>query len=344
MARKLASIQIIKDIHPIPDADVIEVVSILGWKVVGKKGEFSAGDTCVYFEVDSFLPIDQRFEFLRGTSYKRNDFMGEGFRLKTIRLRGQISQGLALPLDVFPEITSAHQEIDTDVTELLGVKKWEIPEVQGTFGTSCGAFPSWVSKTDETRLQSVLEVLDEIAGKPYYISTKMDGTSVSMGRRDGEFWVAGRNIRYADDGKASAWQMAHNLGLPDKAKTWDKDYTIQGEFCGQGIQKNPLKLFNPEWYIFNVIDPETHIRLSLSKMLTFCEANGLQPIPIEEKGEKFPYKTVDEMLERAEGQYASGSTKEGIVIRSIEPMYSPVLRSDMSFKVINNKYLLKQKD
>ena len=143
--RSLASIQAVKDIRAIEGADNIEVVSILGWNVVSKKGEFSAGDECVFFEADSFLPIEERFEFLRGSSYRKNDFMGEGFRLKTIRFRGQLSQGLALPLTAFPEVSGSGADLGTDVTELLGVLKWEMPEVQGTFGTAIGALPHSVS-------------------------------------------------------------------------------------------------------------------------------------------------------------------------------------------------------
>jgi len=339
--RELASIQVIKDIHPIADAENIEVVSILGWNVVSKKGEFSVGERCVFFEVDSFLPIEERFEFLRGSSYRKNDFMGEGFRLKTIRFRGQISQGLALPLSTFPEIEATQAGVNADVTELLGVRKWELPEVQGSFGTAIASFPAWASKTDETRIQSAEGALEELQGKPYYISTKMDGTSVSMGRRQGEFWVAGRTLMYADDGKSAAWSFAHKNQLVEKASLWEKDYTLQGEFCGAGIQGNRLKLFEPQWYIFNVIDPETNLRLPLDDMLSFCEQNGLACVPIEETGDSFQYPSLDSLLERAEGQYASGMAKEGIVIRSKSPLYSKTLRGDLSFKVINNRFLLK---
>ena len=100
MARKLASVQYVHDVWPIEGADRVEAIGVLGWKCVAKKGEFKVGDWCVYFEIDSFLPVDERFEFLRATSYKNSDLLGEGFRLKTQRFRGQISQGLALPTSI----------------------------------------------------------------------------------------------------------------------------------------------------------------------------------------------------------------------------------------------------
>ncbi|MCL2632757.1 MAG: 2'-5' RNA ligase [Coriobacteriia bacterium] len=341
--RKLVSIQIVKDIRPIASADSIELVTILGWGVVTKKNEFSIGQKCVFFEVDSFLPTEERFEFLRSSSYRKNDFMGEGFRLKTAKLRGEMSQGLAMPLSDFPEL-SENIEIDTDLAEILGVRKWEAPETESSFGTIAESFPTWVSKTDETRVQSAEGVIAELHGKPYYISTKLDGTSISMGRKDGEFWVAGRNALHKDDGKSSAWKYARKMNIEVSSETWEKDYTIQGEFCAGGIQGNKLRLTEPKWFIFNVIDPDTNKRLPLPEMLEFCENLGLATVPIEETGDSFDYTSISSLLDRAEGQYDSGTTKEGIVIRSIAPMYSETLRSDMSFKVINNKYLLKDKN
>jgi RNA ligase (TIGR02306 family) len=103
MERKLASIQKVAEIRPIEGADAIEVARINNWNVVVKKGEYKAGDLCIYCEIDSFLPVREEFEFLRKSSFKK---MGdqEGFRLKTIRLRGQLSQGLLLPLTVLNEV------------------------------------------------------------------------------------------------------------------------------------------------------------------------------------------------------------------------------------------------
>ena len=102
--RKLASIQRVWKIEPIEGADRIELAHVLGWQCVVNKGQIQPMDTAVYFEIDSFLPIRPEFEFMRASSYKNSDIMGEGFRLKTMRFRGQLSQGLLLPRSVFPEI------------------------------------------------------------------------------------------------------------------------------------------------------------------------------------------------------------------------------------------------
>ena len=118
--RKLASIQRIWKIEPIEDADRIELAHVLGWQCVVNKGQFRAMDPAVYFEVDSFLPVAPQFEFMRASSYRKSDIMGEGFKLRTLKFRGQISQGLLLPLSDFPEIPE-DADIGTDVTDLLGV-------------------------------------------------------------------------------------------------------------------------------------------------------------------------------------------------------------------------------
>ena len=177
--RKLASVQRIWKIEPIEGADRIELAYVLGWQCVVNKGQFQPMDIAVYFEIDSFLPIRDEFEFMRSSSYQKTDIMGEGFRLRTMRFRGQISQGLLLPISQFPEIPK-NADVGDDVTELLGVRKWEIEERATTGGTVIGTLPYDIPHTDETRVQEAPELIQAFAGLEYYISTKMDGSSHSM--------------------------------------------------------------------------------------------------------------------------------------------------------------------
>ena len=200
MGRKLASVQIVKDVTPIEGADRIELVHVLGWQCVAKKGEFKVGDKCVYFEIDSFLPVREEFEFLRSSSYKTNELLGEGFRIKTQKMRGQISQGLCLPVSALLDAPEKFPE-GCDVTELLGVKKWEMPEMATTGGTTVGRLPYDVPHTDETRVQAEPDLILEFAGLEYYISTKMDGSSHSVSLDEFGFHVTGHNYEYKDDGK-----------------------------------------------------------------------------------------------------------------------------------------------
>ena len=340
MARKLASVQYVHDIYPIEGADRIECIGVLGWQCVAKKGEFRVGDLCVYFEIDSFLPQDERFAFLSQANLRHNDLLGDGYHLRTQRFRGQLSQGLALPLSILPE---GDWKIGDDVTETLGVRKWEISQRASSGGTIIGTLPDWVPKTDETRVQAEPGLIDEFKGVPYYITTKMDGTSVTMYRVDGRFGICGHNFELADDGRCSFWQWAHEQEIERRLIDAGLDnIVIQGEFCAAGIQGNPLTLKRPEWYVFTVRDASRNERLGLERTIETAEKAGLTMVPIEERGVDLPYRSVDALLERARGLYPNGRTKEGIVIRPLEPVYSPTILASLSMKVINNDYLIKK--
>ena len=343
--RKLASVQRIWKIEPIEGADRIELAHVLGWQCVVNKGQFQEMDPAVYFEVDSFLPIAPEYEFLRATSYRKTDIMGEGFRLRTMKFRGQISQGLLLPVSAFPAIP-ADAEVGTDVTELLGVKKWEIEERITTGGTMIGTLPYDIPHTDETRVQAEPELIQAFAGLPYYISTKMDGSSHSVGIDENGFHVTGHNYEYKDDGKSPFYELVKSMGLQEKMEVFAADnklsvFTIQGELCAPGIQKNRLKLTKPAWYVFTI--RENGKRVGLTRMLEICEKLQLESVPIEEIGTDLPakYPTVEALLKRADGNYPRGGKKEGIVIRPTEPVYCELISGALSMKVVSNKYLLK---
>ncbi len=343
--RKLASVQRIWSIEPIEGADRIELAHVLGWQCVVNKGQFQPMDLGVYFEIDSFLPIRPEFEFMRNSSYKKTDIMGEGFRLRTQRFRGQLSQGLLLPLSQFPEIP-AEAELGEDVTELLGVKKWEIEERVSTGGTVIGTLPYDIPHTDETRIQAEPELIREFAGLEYYISTKMDGSSHSVGIDENGFHVTGHNFEYKDDGKSSFYELVKDRNYREKLEAYAQEnhlttLTVQGELCAPGIQKNRLRLAKPEWYVFTI--RMNGKRVGLSDMLAICEALGMEHVPIEEVGMDLPskYPTVEALLERADGEYPNSGRKEGFVIRPTEPVFCPLISASLSMKVVSNKYLLK---
>jgi len=343
--RSLASIQEISDIKPIENADAIELVVIKGWQCVAKKSEFRKGDLCIYFEVDSFLPIDKRYEFLRKTSYRNNEHMGEGFRVRTITMRGELSQGLALPLASFPEISP---ELGLDVSNQLNVKKWEQPESATSSGIEIGEKPFGIPTTDETRLQSMPEFLDAFNGIPYYVTTKMDGTSCTIYHNDGEVGVCGRNKEYKEDtDTCSMWQWVYKHKIKEKLMDLAENIAIQGEFCGAGIQKNRLKLMEPNLYVFDIVvlreGGGPGKKMGLADLQRYCDQLGLDMVPVEEVGDYFNY-TLEELLEKAKGQYSSGLDKEGIVIRAQEPGHNSSINHKMSFKVINNDFLKKDND
>ena len=346
--RKLASIQRIWKIEPIEGADRIELAFVLGWQCVVNKGQFQPMDSAVYFEIDSFLPIREEFEFMRASSYRKTDIMGEGFRLRTMKFRGQISQGLLLPVTQFPEI-SADTEIGADVSELLGVRKWEIEEKATTGGTVIGTLPIDVPHTDETRVQAEPELIQEFTGLEYYISTKMDGSSHSVSLDDDGFHVTGHNYEYKDDGSSAFYELVKKLDVENRMQKFYTEnglhlFTIQGELCAPGIQQNRLKLTKPEWYVFTI--REDGKRVGLTRMQEICKELELQTVPIEEVDTDLPskYPTVEALLERADGEYPKGGKKEGIVIRPTEPVYSERISASLSMKVVSNKYLLKNEN
>lgn len=343
--RKLASVQRVWKIEPIEGADRIELAHVLGWQCVVNKGQFQPMDIGIYFEIDSFLPVREEFEFMRSSSYKNSDILGEGFRLRTMRFRGQLSQGLLLPLSQFPEIPE-NATVGDDVTEILGVKKWEIEERATTGGTVIGNLPRDIPHTDETRVQEEPELIKAFSGLEYYISTKMDGSSHSIGIDEDGFHVTGHNYEYKDDGSSSFYELVKARNYQEKIENFAQKedllmLTIQGELCAPGIQRNRLRLTKPEWYVFTI--RENGKRVGLNRMLEICAELGMEHVPIEEVGNDLPakYPTVESLLERADGDYPNGGKKEGIVIRPTEPVFCPLISASLSMKVVSNKYLLK---
>ena len=343
--RKLASVETVWKIEPIEGADKIELAHVLGWQCVVKKGEIKEMENAVYFEIDAFLPIEERYEFLRASSYKNTDIMGEGFRLKTQKFKGQISQGLLLPLSMFPELDPDTPK-GTSVANKLGIRKWEIEERASTGGNIIGSLPYTVPHTDETRVQAEPGLIEEFRGLEYYITTKMDGSSHSIAIDDEGFHVTGHNYEYKDDGSCSFYEFVKKNDLQWKLERLREAFgcrtlVVQGEFCGPGIQGNRLKLTKPDWYIFTVIINGN--RMGIDHLMTAATFLQVKPVPVEEIETDLPshYPTVEVLLERADGEYENGGKKEGIVIRPTVPVRSRITGEYLSMKVVSNKYLLK---
>jgi RNA ligase (TIGR02306 family) len=333
-------VEVIKEIGPIANADSIDVAAIQGWKVVVKKGEFREGDLCVYCEIDSILPEIPEFEFLRPRK----------FRIKTMRLRGQISQGIAFTLGAIRGIVERNGnaacpaggvppfEVGQDLTEALGIVKYE-PPVAVSQGDAAGPFPAAVPKTDETRIQSAPELIDEFKGLECYVALKHDGTSATYLHHNGEFKVCSRTMA-RKDGDNIYWKMARKYRLPEVIG----GYAIQGEICGPGIQKNHLGLKDQELFVFSVYDTERQRYLDYAEFIAFCRERALTTVRILDDHFIFNV-TADDLLEMAKGKY-EGTThnREGIVIRPLRERYSECLHGRLSMKVINNDYLLKEEE
>ena len=335
--RKLASVVKIADIQPIVGADAIMVASVKGWKVVVKKDEYKVGDLAVYYEIDSFLPIRPQFEFLRKSSFKR---MGssEGFRLKTIRLRGQISQGLLTPI---PEGISNPKEGD-DLTEALDIVKYEPPIPAQLAGKIKGTFPSFIPKTDEIRIQNFeSEVGFSPVGERAYVTEKLDGTSFTCYFNNGVFGVCGRNWELSETDDNSLWRMAKMLELKEKMTKLGKNIALQGELIGAGINGNLYGLSDHKLYFFTGYDIDKGRRMFFDELEWVLFGLQLQMVPVLEKyGFVIPNENniVDYMLRYAEGKSVLNMEvdREGVVVRGLE--------REFSFKAISNTYLLGSKD
>lgn len=335
MERKLATIRKIKDLQSIEGADKIEVATIDGWKVVvAKDVGHKIGDMIVYCEIDSFLPIREEFEFLRKSCYKKMDDV-EGFRLRSIKLRGQVSQGLVLPMSVFGDFSWTAYE-GLDVTQKLGIIKWEPPIPADLAGKAKGFFPSFLRKTNEERIQNLDLEWEELKKLKYYVTEKLDGSSATFYFRNGEFGVCSRNLELIETEDNTFWKVARQLDLENKMKSFGANISIQGELIGEGIQGNPYKVKGQTVRFFNLFDIDLGEYHSLSMMeKTFTEM-GLEMVPVLDKDFTLP-QTIDELLRWADGKSELNPNfwREGVVIRTLD--------RKKSFKVISNKFLIEEK-
>ena len=330
--RKMASVQLIKEIAPHNNADTLEIAKVLGWNVIVKKGEFKAGDQCVYCEVDSILPERPEFEFLRNKQ----------FRVKTIRLRGVVSQGLCLPTSVLPIsiITESGSAVEGfDVTEALGIIKYEVPIPACLSGQIKGMRPSFVPKTDETRIQVAPDVLDRYKGMMFYMTEKVDGSSGSYYWNEGDFGVCSRKLDIKEDDKNSFWSIARKYDIKTKLEKYGRNIVIQGELLGPGVQKNKYKLKEHDLLVFNVYDIDKSQYVDFKELGKIVYDLGLYAVPYI--GLLKLDHSVEELVELAKGQSRLYETKrEGVVFRPLQESRDDEL-GRLSFKVINPEFLLK---
>ncbi len=336
--RKLVTVREIAEIKPIEGADAIVCAVVDGWNVVTKKDEFIPGDLCVFFEIDSFLPeSDFRYQFLMHHKITWNGHAGA--RLKTIRLRGQISQGLALPLSAFPEVAQEYNGVhrDQDFSELLNVMKWEPVIPAQLAGKIKGNFPSFLRKTDQERIQNLPKVFDDLDRK-YEISLKLDGSSMTVYCHEGVIGVCSRNLdlKLEDEGNSFV-RVAKESGLIDAFGENDS-VCFQGELMGPGIQGNREGLEKLTFYVFDVFEPRTgnyantEDRYSIAVQLP----PSIEHVPVLAIASlrDIGCYTLDKLLDYAEGPSINNKTREGLVFKAIDD-------PNFSFKVISNKYLLK---
>jgi RNA ligase (TIGR02306 family) len=336
--RKLASIQKILALEPIEGADSIEKATVLGWQLVVKKNEFAVGDLCVYIEIDSILPEKPEFEFLKA----RN------MRIRTIRLRGQVSQGICFPLSILP--ADFVIEEGADCTETLEIIKYEPPIPASLVGVMKGGFPSFIPKTDETRVQVLQELLDKYRGETCFITEKLDGSSATFYWKDGEFGVCSRNLELLEDSENTFWKVANELNLKEKLSSLNGNFALQGELVGEGIQGNKLKIKEQTVYFFNLFDIDKFEYVSLEEFELIINELSLKIVPFIDKDYKLE-NDISTIVNKANIRSTINplTWAEGIVIRPINEKIDNIFSGDLSrgrvsFKAINPEFLLKYEE
>jgi RNA ligase (TIGR02306 family) len=329
--RQLASIQRIRALEPIPDADAILKASVLGWQLVVKKDEFQVGDLCVYCEIDCLMPDRPEFEFLKPRA----------MRIRTIRLRGQISQGLCLPLSILPENTPITE--GADVTDILEITKYEPPMPASLAGLAKGFFPSFIPKTDETRVQVLQDVLDKYVGTTCFVTEKMDGSSVTYFMKDGNFGVCSRSLELLESAENSLWAFARANDIENKLKALGRNIALQGEIIGEGIQSNKYKLRGQTVTFFNVFDIDAFKYVDFQEFTDVIKSLGLTTVPILETDYVLT-NDIPTLVNKSIGKSVlrNETHREGIVIRPLNEMRDRDGR--VSFKSINPDFLLKFQD
>lgn len=257
--RKLATVRKIGEIRPIPGADAIELAVVDGWQTVIKRGEFKAGDLAVYIEVDSWVPTTVA-PFL-SKDKEPKVFEGiQGERLRTVKLRGALSQGLLLPGTICPTglmvgnpdcMQHIFQEGD-DVSDWMGIKKWERPIPAQLAGQIKGSFPSLIPKTDQERVQNLVDTIRAAQGSVFEVTEKLEGSSMTAYLIDGEFGVCSRNLDLKRDPRNSFWATAIRNDIEAKMREVGDNFAIQGELVGPGVQGNIYGFNELEFYVFDV--------------------------------------------------------------------------------------------
>ena len=345
-----ASIQKIQKLKIAENSDNLLIAEVLGWEVVVKKNEFNENDLCIYVEIDSIVPPKPEFDFLKDRHYI----------VRTIKLRGNLSQGLCLPLSILSK-DKAYIEGD-DVSEELSILHYEKP---CNAQKAKGYFPSFLRKTDEVMLQSKLGLLKELikSGVSFYKSIKEDGSSGTYYFLKGQFGMCSRNLELKIDEletSSDRWSLACkrykiNEVLSRYCLENNRNLAIQGEVFGPGIQNNKMGAMTVDFKVFDIWDIDKGQYVDLDEMLNICKQLNLNTVNIfnienqeytyidEEQLHNLVKRLLSEWIEEAKTlKYGNNKLAECMVIRPVIFMKNKK-HERISFKVLNNNYLLSEK-
>lgn len=347
--RKLASIRKIDKIEPIEGADKIVKATVGGWQLVTAiDNGFKEGDLVVYLEIDSWVPTEIA-PFLSKGKEPRVYKGVRGERLRTVKLRGQISQGLLLPMSVLNVeqdgvVYESLADEGCDVTDELGIQKWE-PEIPACLaGTMRGNFPTFIPKTDQERIQNLGDSLEQWSDPSVFtweVTEKLEGSSMTVYQMDDYFGVCSRNMDLLKDETNTFWMVAVRDGFERMLKTYPGNVAVQGELIGPGIQGNIYGLTQPEFYVFDIYDIDKGEYMLPEQRRYYASAMGFKHTPVMESAKSLQGMTMQDILKYAEGDSVmipigpKNREREGVVFKAND--------FTTSFKAISNVYLAGEK-
>ncbi len=351
--RKMATLRTIEEVKPIPDADKICAYRVGGWWVVDVVGKYKTGAPVVYAEPDAWIPTELAPFLSKGKEPRvYNGVKGE--KLRTVKLRGQVSQGLLLDISTLPalqEISSALPDeyppsaiwahmCTLDLDTILNIKKYDPPIPAELAGEMKGRFPSCIPKTDQERVQNLSGDLAfwKEKGFTWEKTEKLEGSSMTVYLLDGEFGVCSRTIDLKYNVNNTFWKVADKLQLKEKLESYGKNIAVQGELIGEGIQGNIYKLKGHHFYVYDIYDIDASRYYKPTERREFADEWDIPHVPVYKTNETLG--TMVEILASADGKSVmgdiNGPLREGEVYKCNE--------CEASFKAISNQYLLKAKD
>ncbi len=339
--RNLASVQKITKIQPIENADTICCVTVLGWQVVCRKDEVKEGDLIVYAEIDSLLPDIPLFEDIKRIT---NGTM----RIRTVRMRGQVSQGICFPLSILENFGLNLKDVfeGQDVTSEMGIIQYQDEIPVELLGKAKGYMPAQIPKSGIYRVQTMQDVLDKYKGTLCYETEKLDGESITFYLKDGEFGVCSKEVDFFETSDSLHWKMAKQYNIEEKLRFTQQqssnvgyNYSMQGEIIGEGIKKNKYKIKGQKVLLYNMFNIDKHRYLNYDEFVRATTALDLERVPVINDKLVLP-SDINELVALSNGRSMICDTKrEGIVITPLIEINDIIGR--VIFKVISPEFLIK---
>lgn len=312
-------------LEEIPNADFIACATVVcgkggKWKGIIRKAEFELGKLCIVYLPDSLIPQSNDMKFMESSNW----------RVKMRRFKGAPSEVLITSCD-FTAVIFNGVEVGWDVTEMFGVTKYHKPVPANLQGKAKGEFPGFIPKTDEPNYQNSegQEGIEKLAGKPFFITEKADGSSTTAFKYKGQFGVCSRNWELERDQENGYWKVAIQHQLEERLP---EGYAIQWETCGPKIQSNPMGFTDITGLAFSVYDIQNKKHLVFHEFINFCTQLKFPMVKFVKSGESFSTENLDTL---GEGTYTNGRQREGVVVRS---KANELGHKPISFKVINLNY------